>query len=87
MNNPIIRKCPRKSLYQFPEVPVLSKSNTHISNELFFKEEARPNENFLEEILDIATVLISVSEEILLREYGFVTVSFSNCVAVNFIQF
>jgi len=40
----------------------------------------------LEEILDIAAVLISVSEEILLREYGFVTVSFSNCVAVNLIH-
>jgi len=32
-------------------------------------------------------VLISVSEEILLREYGFVTGSFSNCVAVKLIHF
>jgi hypothetical protein len=57
------------------------------SKRIIFKEEARANENFLEGTLDNVGVLISVSEEILLREYGFVTVSFSNCEAVKIIHF
>jgi hypothetical protein len=76
-----------QEICMFPEVLVLSKSNTLISNELFFKEEARASENFLEETLDNVGVLVIVSEEILLREYGFVTVSFSNCVEVKLIHF
>jgi hypothetical protein len=50
------------------------QSQTHIFQTNYFLKKKSSNENFLEETLDNVGVLISVPEEMLLREYGCVTV-------------